>query len=448
MTAEIAILNKYGLAIAADSKVTISTSNGHKTFDTVNKVFTLSKIHPICIMVFGNAEFMRYPWETIVKQYRANKRGRSEKTVALWAEDFLKHLRAFGNIQEKDIGINIYTILSSHFQTIQEQALAEARRQKIAAASTKFVELLTRLLDRRVTELSKRDNIVTEIKQKEFIQPFGGVVTQAVDDNFKTFDDPGLIEKAREFSLLALFKNDFSPQSSGVVIAGFGDDEYFPALIHLDADGYVGLADIKIVQKQQQEITRDNACAIIPFAQKEMVHRFMDGIDPDLLNVLPGVFYDALLKNCLEVLEQHGDAAKKTDQIKDAIRQAARDSIDGLGKRFQNMIRRGFSQPIVGMVAALPKDELAHLAESLVALTSLKRHVSHDVETVGGPIDVALISKGDGFVWIKRKHYFKPELNPHFSPNYMRGVFDGDSDERSSRPKGRKRTAKAKGAGG
>ena len=24
-------------------------------------------------------------------------------------------------------------------------------------------------------------------------------------------------------------------------------------------------------------------------------------------------------------------------------------------------------------------------------------------ETVGGPIDVALICKGDGFVWIKRK---------------------------------------------
>jgi len=24
------------------------------------------------------------------------------------------------------------------------------------------------------------------------------------------------------------------------------------------------------------------------------------------------------------------------------------------------------------------------------------------------------ITKGDGFVWLKRKHYFKPELNPQF----------------------------------
>ncbi len=35
-------------------------------------------------------------------------------------------------------------------------------------------------------------------------------------------------------------------------------------------------------------------------------------------------------------------------------------------------------------------------------------------ESVGGPIDVAVISKADGFIWIKRKHYFDPALNPRF----------------------------------
>lgn len=41
-------------------------------------------------------------------------------------------------------------------------------------------------------------------------------------------------------------------------------------------------------------------------------------------------------------------------------------------------------------------------------------------ENVGGPVDVAVISKGDGFVWIKRKHYFRPELNQHFFDNYFK----------------------------
>lgn len=43
-------------------------------------------------------------------------------------------------------------------------------------------------------------------------------------------------------------------------------------------------------------------------------------------------------------------------------------------------------------------------------------------ETVADPIDVAVISKGDGFVWIKRKHYFERELNQHFFANYYTEV--------------------------
>ncbi|MEK6282290.1 MAG: hypothetical protein AABN95_18185 [Acidobacteriota bacterium] len=54
------------------------------------------------------------------------------------------------------------------------------------------------------------------------------------------------------------------------------------------------------------------------------------------------------------------------------------------------------------------------MADALVSLTSTKRRVTMDLETVGGPIDVAIISKGDGFVWIKRKHYFEADSNPQF----------------------------------
>lgn len=35
-------------------------------------------------------------------------------------------------------------------------------------------------------------------------------------------------------------------------------------------------------------------------------------------------------------------------------------------------------------------------------------------KVVGGPVDVAVVTKCDGFVWIKRKHYFSPELNPNY----------------------------------
>jgi hypothetical protein len=47
-------------------------------------------------------------------------------------------------------------------------------------------------------------------------------------------------------------------------------------------------------------------------------------------------------------------------------------------------------------------------------------------ETVKEPIDVAIISKGEGFIWIKRKHYFDQKLNPHYLMNNYRELIPHD----------------------
>ena len=62
----------------------------------------------------------------------------------------------------------------------------------------------------------------------------------------------------------------------------------------------------------------------------------------------------------------------------------------------------------------MPKEELVNLSESLINTTSLKVKVQDNLETVGGDVDVAIITKCDGFVWIKRKYYFEKSLNPQF----------------------------------
>ena len=94
-----------------------------------------------------------------------------------------------------------------------------------------------------------------------------------------------------------------------------------------------------------------------------------------------------------------------------------KDFLQNMGEHLDN----DHVQPVMAMVGALPKDELAAMAEALVNLTAFKRRLTGVLETVGGPIDVAVISKGDGLVWIKRKHYFPEELNRNFVANYMRG---------------------------
>src|SRR2546425_796537 len=88
MTAVVGILNRQAVAIAADSAVTV---NG-KTTNSALKMFTLSKYHPIGVMIFSSASFMGIPWETIIKMYRKQLGENSLPTVKAYQEDFIKYL--------------------------------------------------------------------------------------------------------------------------------------------------------------------------------------------------------------------------------------------------------------------------------------------------------------------------------------------------------------------
>lgn len=100
--------------------------------------------------------------------------------------------------------------------------------------------------------------------------------------------------------------------------------------------------------------------------------------------------------------------------LADELSQALSSEVDAFQNDVEGYSWENHVGPVLSIVEALPKDELAEMAEAVVSLTALRRKMSSDQETVGPPIDVAVISKGDGLVWIKRKHYFDIGLNPYF----------------------------------
>lgn len=84
------VLNKHAVAIAADSAVTIGNGKGVKIFNGANKIFSLSKYHPIAILIYNSASFMGIPWETIIKVYRKQLGDKSFRTVEEYQKDFLR----------------------------------------------------------------------------------------------------------------------------------------------------------------------------------------------------------------------------------------------------------------------------------------------------------------------------------------------------------------------
>ena len=105
-------------------------------------------------------------------------------------------------------------------------------------------------------------------------------------------------------------------------------------------------------------------------------------------------------------------ALGKKATVINELNESTKDILNGIIKK----ANEEYMRPIIQSVATLPIEELSLFAESMINITSVRRKVALDgnIGTVGGPIDVAIISKHDGFIWMKRKHYFDLKYNPQY----------------------------------
>jgi hypothetical protein len=153
--------------------------------------------------------------------------------------------------------------------------------------------------------------------------------------------------------------------------------------------------------------------AIVPLAQDDVVQTIISGIHPLYQESFKKQFVTHISERYAKIITA-SNPSLAPNVVTQQARKFASEDYDGLSKQLNDEMFHKYTLPIVTIVSALPKDELALMAETLVNITSYMRRVSADLETVGGATDVAVISKKDGFIWIKRKHYFDAEHNYQF----------------------------------
>ena len=104
MTTEIAVINRLGVAIAADSAVTVSGFGTDKVFDTGDKLFELSERFPIALMVNGSMDFLGVPWEIVAKEFRSTPPGDADKlSIKQWMERFLEFVSTHPTVRDQDV---------------------------------------------------------------------------------------------------------------------------------------------------------------------------------------------------------------------------------------------------------------------------------------------------------------------------------------------------------
>ena len=74
-----------------------------------------------------------------------------------------------------------------------------------------------------------------------------------------------------------------------------------------------------------------------------------------------------------------------------------------LEEKIDDIIMEKFTSGLVNTVEFFNVEDMVNMAESLISITNLQRHITSSEETVGGPIDVAVITKTGGFQWAKQK---------------------------------------------
>jgi ATP-dependent protease HslVU (ClpYQ) peptidase subunit len=407
MTAEIAIMNKQAIVLAADSAVTVGR---RKVWKTANKLFSLSPYNDIAIMAYGSGDFVGFPWETIVKSFRLLIGKKRYRTVQECADEFIEYLKKplFSAALEEQISVMVCFI--EHLEMVHKR-FPDFKTKK------EFREKLTAEIEKHVEKIKNLDEIPLGITLKEFRTEYHAMIVDLVKEEFKEHIPQTIMRKLVELLHMGFTRMLESDYSTGVVVAGFGSEEFFPALAAYKVDG-----KHKGRLRSWQDKGNSHDCngeetshgVIIPFGQADIAILFLEGIISQHTRWIRRTLKRLLDDKADSVIEAY--VADADEKIVERNLQRAENTtiVRDLDKEFEAYRDKSLVQPVMKVVATLPKEEMADMAEALVELTSLRRRVDSPLESVGGPTDVTVISKGDGLVWIKRKHYFDSALNSDF----------------------------------
>ncbi|MBJ9201452.1 hypothetical protein I5480_00050 [Citrobacter sp. FDAARGOS_156] len=423
MTAEIAVFNKTAVALAADSAVTISGGGKHKIYNGAEKLFALTKHHPVGLMVYGSGDLCTAPWELIIKAYRSNLGSKCFDTLEEYAEDFFNFLQTSDSIITAGMrDAHLYHFLSETVFGMLVDAFSEDLEPAylVNFDEKQFVTDFTSYCEQLITKLSEVDYLDGfDVDDEQTALVYTSAVSQRIiGQKFSDFDPtsltPNLIKVVSNVLAAMICKQSDIGSISGIVIAGYGDKDYYPKVLSFEVCGFFNNKIRKTTNVDKCCITPN--CGVTPFAQEDEVSAFMQGASAHLIQNLHAEYQSSII-NLLDGIDKvitDRVPAADIEGAKDAIVDVVRGTVSECKARIDSFVRENYVDKVVNMIEFLPKQDLAYMAESLVNLTAFKRKVSDDTETVGGPIDVAIISKADGFIWVKRKHYFAKDLNHHF----------------------------------
>lgn len=358
MTAEIVIMNKRGVAASADSAATV----GKKTFNGANKLFQLIKNKPVGVLIFNNSEINGIPVELIIKEYGTTRQNKKLDSLKDYVEDFKVFLKKF---VKQHIGTWDPLLGAFDDFLIASNGLTELHSLKDALASNRNI------LNMRCTkELKARIKKYLDLRMVYLPT---------------TLDFPNLnIDEITDMFLLFVNRCDFSPAMTGFAIFGYGDKDIYPKTYVFHSVGFVNDKTFKFFSEEAHETDQD----IIQLAQRDMSDMFIFGLPHRLKKSITTIYNDVIAKLFISI---GGNTPDVKNIIENALANCAKEVDKNItGSRLYNLQQS---------LPHLPLEDLSNLSATLIRLECLKNRASLDMESVGGEVKTAIISKHEGFRW-------------------------------------------------
>lgn len=395
MTSQVVVMNKVAAAVASDSSVTMSNGNQMlRSYPTAEKIFPLPLPHRLAVLHNGSTDLLRVPYSVLLSEWQRSL-GDPLTRVSDYSESFTRWVEAqTGLFDDANQDNFLDWVVRDYFLAIRKEILNECARQNLIVDDWKTPQaeaLLEGLLSARIEYLKQLTTSanLADVDTEAFVKAHENTVHSALE---WVFDDTPRSVKGDELlnqmvSLLVRAIEPFTSDAS-LVFVGYGASELFPASQVLGIGGIIA-GKVKSNLPPCAAVTTDDGAYISPYAQTEAMHTFLRGYHSDFLNAA-----HETLENALTSEVENSKDAKPPDTSKHH---------EELSDRFERLSWEEFVEPLVNTVGGLPRAELARMAESLVGLQVLRKLTRAEAETVGGPVDVATITRSEGFSWCRHK---------------------------------------------
>lgn len=413
MTSEICVMNRHAVVLAADSATTVTHGYGGnkevRYFKGANKIFQLSEHQPVGMMVFDSADMLKVPWELILKAFRRDLSDKAFNTLEEYAREFFDFLRNNNQLFPREVRLNALASAAREVAiSILMVAKESANDPKNGSAAVDAL-IASRQLTLDGTEFPEG------LDQHALDEALAALAHQLFQDLSSIANAAALPLPSDEAALMRLAITEIYKEpgshlgSTGLVFAGYGDHDTFPSMLHFQCGG-LALNHLICSQVDRTVVDYDTPAGINAFAQTSMTDTFVLGFSFDVYSSLNRALGQGLAdfaKALSEAVEMDLTQVKNFDSM-------LSDAGDAVRETWLEAARLEHNIPMRRVLAVLPIDELAELAETLIKLQSLKEKVTKPSETVGGPVDVAVITRNEGLIWLRRKHYFDADINPRY----------------------------------